>query len=130
MSTVPSLSDSSNRLSALVYIVAARAVLWIAWLVGVLLWAPRVENVLHRLNVALPSSMKFVVVLTHGPIPNGLIVVVDIIVLDAIISYRLRRSGARALWSGLMNLAPFAAIILTVLAVGRPMLLVLEHIAK
>ena len=130
MSTVPSLSASTHRLPALVLVVAARAILWLAWLSFLLLWVPRVERVVGLYNVKMPRSAELVVALTHGLVPFGLFVALAFIVLDGSITYRLRRAGARAMWSGLMTLAPFAAIILTAVALSIPMLMILEALSK
>ncbi len=128
MSNVPSLMVAPHHWRRLVLVVAARAVLWTAWLLGILLWVPRVEVILQRFGLRLPSSTAFVFSLTHGLIPVGLILVLVLIALDGSISYRLRQNPGRALWWAIMTIAPIAAIILTAIAVGRPMLLVLEHI--
>ncbi len=130
MSTVPPISVGCHRLSALALVVTARAVLWFAWLVGLLLGMPRVENIFQRLGLRIPSSTNFVLSLTHGLVPAGLLLILVLIALDGSVSYRLRQNGVRPLWSSLMTIAPIAAIILTAIAVGRPMLLVLEHITK
>lgn len=127
MSTIPSVPAVSHQLPRLALVVTARAVLWIAWLLGLLLWVPRVENVFQRLHVRLPSSAAFVVSLTHGLVPAALLVVLFFIALDATVSYRLR---PRALWSGFMTIAPIAAIILTAVAVSTPMLRVLEALSQ
>jgi type II secretory pathway component PulF len=130
MSTVPSMTTASHRLPWLALVVAARSVLWVAWLSGVLLWAPRVENVLRRMNLRANSSAEFVFTLAHGLVPLGLLAVLVIIALDGTVSYRLRRMVTGTLWSALMTIAPVVAMILTALAVSRPMLLVLENITK
>lgn len=130
MSTIPSMPTASHQLPRLALVVAARAAIWVAWLLGVFMWVPRVENVFQRLNVRLPSGAALVVALTHGLVPLGLLVVLVFIALDGSVSLRLRRRGGRTLWSGLMTIAPIAAIFLTSLAVARPMLLILEHITK
>jgi hypothetical protein len=127
MSTVPLMTAPLNHLPRLVLVVAARAVLWIAWLSGVLLWAPRVENALRRMNLRANSSAEFVFSLTHH-LPLGLLAVLTVITLDGSGSYLLRRTVAQTLWSALMTIAPIAAIILTVIEVSRPMLRVLEYI--
>jgi type II secretory pathway component PulF len=110
--------------------VATRAVLWLAWLSALLLWVPRVESVLRNYNVQMPSSAQLVVALTHGLVPFGLVVALGFIVLDGSVTYRLRRAGMRALWSGLMTLAPIAAIIFTAVALSLPMLMILEALGK
>lgn len=130
MSTAPSLSSAPNRIPALVLVVATRAILWLAWLSALLLWVPRVERVIRLYNVKMPSSAELVVELTHGLVPFGLFVALGFIVLDASITYRLRRAGTRALWSGLMTLAPVAAIILTAVALSLPMIMILEALSK
>ena len=128
MSTIPSMPTAFHPQPRLALVVAARAALWIAWLLGILMWVPRVENVFQRLQVRLPSSTAFVVALTHGLIPAALLVVLFFIALDGTVSYRLRRMPPRTLWSGFMTIAPLAAIILTAIAVNWPMLRVLEAI--
>lgn len=129
MSTAPSLSAASQRLPSPVLAVTARTLVWIAWLMGLFIWVPRVENVFQRLNIVLPSSVKLFAKI-HGEVPFPFILAAVFILLDWTVSPRLHRPGARALWSGLMTLAPFAAIILTTLALSRSMLAVLEIIAR
>lgn len=111
-------------------VVATRAVLWLAWLLGLLLWVPRVERVIQLYNVKMPSSAELVVALTHGLVPFGLIVALAFIILDGSITYRLRRAGTRIAWSGLMTLAPVAAIILTAVALSLPLLMILEALSN
>lgn len=130
MSTASPMSASSHRLPASVLAVVPHALLWAAWLLGLLLWVPRVERVLRNINIKLPSSTAFVVALTHGVVPLGVLLALVFIVLDSTVYYRLRRPSIRALWSRLMTVAPLAAIILTAVAVSYPMLLVLEGITK
>jgi type II secretory pathway component PulF len=110
--------------------VVARAVLWIAWLLGLFLWVPRVESVFRSFNVKLPSSSELVFTLTHGVIPIGFILALGFIVLDGSVMYRLRRAGTRTVWSSLLTLAPIAAIIFTAGALIIPMLYILEGLSK
>ncbi len=130
MSTVSTLPAAPQRIPALVLVVTARAALWIAWLLGLLMWAPRVENVFQRFGLRIPSSAASVVGLTHGLIPFGVLLVLVLITLDGTVSYRLRQSGNRALWSCLMTLVLFATIILTAVSLSRGMLLLLEALDK
>jgi hypothetical protein len=111
------------------FVVALHALLWAAWLVGILLWVPRVDQVLRNFNEK-PRSIALVMALTHGMVPFGLLVVLFFIIVDGTVAYRLRRSGVRALWWGLMTLAPVAVIIVTAVAVSDPMLWLLELISK
>ena len=130
MSTVSTLPVLPNRMSALFLVVATRAALWIAWLLGLFMWAPRVENVFLRFGLRLPSSAASVVALTHGLLPFGVFLVLILITLDGTVSYRLRQSGKRVLWSRLMTLVLFATIILTAVDLSRAMLLLLEALDK
>jgi hypothetical protein len=110
-------------------VVAARAILWIAWFVGLVLWMPRIERVFMRFNVVLPFR-QFMRSLTHGEVPLALLLSVVFIILDWSVSSRLRGAGAMAIWSGLMTLAPLTAIILTALALSRSMLFLLDIISR
>lgn len=130
MSTVPTLVATPTRLPALALVITTRAALWIAWLLGILTWVPRIENVFQRFGLRLPSSTAIVVALTHGLVPLGMFVVLVFITLDGSVSYRLRRSGIRTLWSKLMTLVLFATIILTAVNLSRAMLLLLEALDK
>jgi len=130
MSTASSLSAAPNRQLSLALGAAARAALWIAWLLTLLFWVPRVERVIRLYNVKMPSSAELVVALSHGLVPFGLFVALAFIALDGSITYRLRRAGTRSLWSGLMTFAPVAAIIFTTVALSQPLLLILEALSK
>jgi type II secretory pathway component PulF len=130
MNTAPSLSIRSNQLSVLVLVVATRAILWLAWLLGLFLWVPRVESVFRLYNVQMPSAAQLVVALTHGLLPFGVVFVLGFILLDGSVMYRLRRAGTRAIWSSLMTLAPVAAVIFSAVALCLPMLMILEALSK
>lgn len=130
MSSILSMTTSSHQLPRIFLVLMARAILWVAWLLGLLMWVPRVENVFQRLNLRPGSSAQFVISLTHGLVPLGLLLVLAFIALDGAVSYRLHRVIARALWSGLMTIAPIAVMILTAIVISRPMLLALEFITK
>jgi hypothetical protein len=129
MSTISPTPYASRRLPETFFVVALHALLWAAWLVGILLWVPRVEQVLRNFNMK-SQSIVVMMALTHGMVPLGLLVVLFFIIADGTVAYRLRRSGVRALWSGLMTLAPVAAILVTVVAVSLPMLRLLEMISE
>jgi hypothetical protein len=130
MSTSPTLSAGSHPLPTLFLVVAARALLWFAWFVGLVLWAPRIESVFRGYNCRLPSSAELLVAATHGEVPIALLLSVTFIILDWSVSSRLRRAGTMAIWPSLMTLAPLALITLSVLAFTRPMLRLLEIIAS
>jgi type II secretory pathway component PulF len=130
MSSVSTIPAAPQRMPALVLVVAARAALWIAWLLGLLIWAPRVENVFQRFGLRIPSSASPVVALTHGLIPFGVLLVLVLITLDGTVSYGLRQSGNRALWSRLMTVVLLATISLTAVDLSRAMLLLLEALDK
>ena len=130
MSTVNPMSAPNYRLPTPFVVVTARAVIWIVWLLGILLWAPRVENVFQRLGVRLPTSASFVIALTHGLVPLGLLLVLVFIALDGTITYRLHQVRVRGLWSSFMTIAPLAAIFLTALALSEPMLRVLDALTR
>jgi type II secretory pathway component PulF len=130
MSTIPSTANSSSRSPATILVVALHALFWTAWLAGLLLWVPRVERVFRDFNVKPPLMAELAITLTHGIVPLGLLLVLLFVLADGTVAYRLRRSGARALWSGLMTIAPVAAIIVTALALILPMVQLLEMIHK
>jgi hypothetical protein len=130
VSTIAPSPYSSNRLPATFLVVAMHALLWTAWLVGLLLWVPRVERVLRDFNIKPPLIVELAINLTHGIVPLGLLLVLLFVLVDGTVAYRLRRSGVRALWSGLMTIAPVAAIIVTALALILPMVQLLEMIRE
>jgi hypothetical protein len=111
-------------------VVAARAFLWIAWFLGLVLCVPRIESVFRCFNCKLPSTAELLVAATHGEVPLALLLTMAFIILDWSVSSRLRRTGTMAIWSSLMTLAPLAAIILSALVLSRPMLRLLEIIAN
>lgn len=131
MNTISTAPNPSNRLPAPTFlVVAARAFLWIAWLLGLLLWVPRVERVFQNMNLKPPSTTELVMVLTHGTVPVGLLLVLVFVLLDGAVYYRLRRPVVRALWSGVMTVLPVIAMLFSAVAVSQPMDRVLEVLSQ
>lgn len=130
MSTLSPTPSASKRSLATFLVVAAHAFLWFAWLLGLLLWVPRVERLLHKMNLKLPSATELVTVLTHGIVPLGVLLAIVFVLLDMAVYYRIRRPIARTLWSGLMTVMPVVAILFSAMALIQPMVLVLEAISR
>ncbi len=130
MSTISSSPYASRRLPETFFVIALHALLWAAWLVGLLLWVPRVERILRNYNMKAPSATELVMSSTHGIVPDGLLLMLAVLIADGIVYYRLRRSGAQALWSGLMTLTPVAVIIFSAFAISMPLVLMLEALSR
>ncbi len=110
--------------------VAIHAALWGIWLLELFQFSPYYESIYRKLNMKLPTLSEFVLSLAHGFIPSALLLVLVFVTLDSAISYRLRRSIAEKLWSGLMTVAPVTVILLTCVAICLPALKVVEALVK
>ena len=130
MSAISPLSAESNRWLTTFHAVAIHTLLWIVWLLGLLLWVPRVERLFRNLNIKAPSMTELVLTLLHGAVPLGLLLALVFILLDGTVYYRLRRSDTRAVWSDLMTAVPIVAIIVTSVAIHLPMVQLLEALSR
>lgn len=110
--------------------VALHTLLWGIWILGLFRFGPHYESMYRKINLRLPTMTEFVLSLTHGFIPAALLLVLIFVVIDGAVSYRLRRSLTQTLWSGLMTVAPVAAIVLTCVALCIPALKVLEGLVQ
>jgi type II secretory pathway component PulF len=128
--SIESLSHPRSFSRKPLLIVAAHAFLWGIWLWGLLAFAPRYESMYRKMNLRLPIFSEFVLSLTHGFIPAGLLLVFLIVALDSAVYYRLRRSVTEKLWSGLMTFVPVTAILMTCAAVCLPALKIVEALSK
>jgi type II secretory pathway component PulF len=113
-----------------VLIVTAHAFLWGIWLLGLFAFAPRYESMYRKFNLLLPKMSEFMFTLTHGPIPAALLLVPIFVALDSVVYYRMRRSVAEKMWSGLMTAVPVMAILMTCFAICAPALKLVEGMAK
>jgi type II secretory pathway component PulF len=111
-------------------VIAAHGALWGTWLLGLFWFVPRCERIFRNYNLKLPSLTELVMALTHGVVPLALLVVLVFVLVDGAVYSRLRRLGARVLWSGLMTVAPVFAIILTAVAICDPSMKLLEGLSR
>jgi type II secretory pathway component PulF len=111
-------------------VIAAHAALWGAWLLGLFWFVPRCERIFRNYNLKVPSLTELVMALTHGVVPLALLVVLGFVIVDGAVYSRLRRLETRALWSGLMTVAPVFAIIVTAVTICETSMKLLEGLSR
>jgi type II secretory pathway component PulF len=136
MSSITPTTDVSKRLPTTILVVAIHSLLWITWLLGLLMWAPRAERIFRNFNMRVPGITELVLSLSRFVSIYLLFAGIGLCLFlgaDGLIYYRLRSSARRfrsELWSLVMILLPALVIVGTAIGLLNPLIWMLEALSR